>query len=146
MPDSVRERRLEELHSAALRRGASEWDEFLRLACGGNTQLRRAVESLLGYEQKLHGFLEAPPLQTATLDANRSGAVRGRSNAGALSPLWWPTPKSAPPLCRSQSSGAARLRFGFARVDRDRGPGNASRRLRARLSNPFEVTATVTEP
>ena len=69
MPDSERERRLEELHSAALRRDSSERDEFLRQACGGDAELRRAVESLLGYEQGLDGFLEVPALQTATLDA-----------------------------------------------------------------------------
>jgi serine/threonine protein kinase len=69
MPDNERERRLEELHSAALKRDVSEQDEFLRQACGGDAELRRDVESLLGYEQKLDGFLEAPPLQTATLDA-----------------------------------------------------------------------------
>ena len=46
MPDSERERRLEELHSAALQRDASERDEFLRQACGGDLELRRAVESL----------------------------------------------------------------------------------------------------
>ena len=69
MPDSERERRLEELHSAALQRDASERDEFLRQACGDDAELRRAVESLLGYEQELDGFLEVPALQTATLDA-----------------------------------------------------------------------------
>ena len=74
MPDSERERRLEELHSAALKRDASERDEFLRQACGGDAELRRAVESLLGYEQKLDGFLEVPALQTATLDTRSLGS------------------------------------------------------------------------
>jgi len=69
MPDSERERRLEELHGAALQRDASERDEFLRQACGGDPEMLRAVESLLGYEQELDGFLEIPALQTATLDA-----------------------------------------------------------------------------
>jgi tetratricopeptide (TPR) repeat protein len=49
MPDNERERRLEELHSGALKLDASERDE---------TDLRRAVESLLAYEQELDGFLE----------------------------------------------------------------------------------------
>ena len=61
MPDNTRQRRLEDIHSAALKRDASERDEFLRQACGGDMELRRAVESLLGYEPKLDGFLEAPP-------------------------------------------------------------------------------------
>jgi len=68
MPDSERERRVEELYSAALQRNASERDEFLRQTCGGDVELRRAVESLLGYEQKLDGFMETPPLQTITVD------------------------------------------------------------------------------
>jgi serine/threonine protein kinase/tetratricopeptide (TPR) repeat protein len=66
MPDNERERRLEELYSGALQRDASERDEFLRQACGGDAELRRAVEWLLGSEQKLDGFLEPPPLQTVT--------------------------------------------------------------------------------
>jgi non-specific serine/threonine protein kinase/serine/threonine-protein kinase len=69
MPDSERQRRLEELHSGALKLDAGERDEFLRRGCCGDAELRQAVESLLGYEQKLDGFLEAPPLQTQTLDA-----------------------------------------------------------------------------
>jgi len=68
MLDSERERRVEELHSAALQRDASERDEFLRQACGGDVELRSAVESLMGYEQKMGGFLVAPALQTVTLD------------------------------------------------------------------------------
>jgi len=56
MPDSERARRLEELHSAALKRDASERDQFPRQACGGDAEMRRAVESLLGYEQELDGF------------------------------------------------------------------------------------------
>ncbi len=79
MPVNERERRLEELHSGALRLDASERDEFLRQACGGDAELRRAVESLLGYEEKLDGFLEAPPLETATLD---KALGREQSQAG----------------------------------------------------------------
>jgi hypothetical protein len=59
---------LDELHSAALQRDASERDEFLRQACDGDVELRRAVESLLDYEQKLDDFLEIPALQAVTLD------------------------------------------------------------------------------
>jgi len=68
MPDNERERRVEELHSAALQRDAGEREEYLRQACGADAELRRAVESLLSYERKLGGFLEAPALQTVTLD------------------------------------------------------------------------------
>jgi serine/threonine protein kinase len=70
MPDNERERRLEELHSGALKLDASERDEFLRLGCGGDADLRQAVDSLLGYEQKLDGFLEYPPQRTETLNAS----------------------------------------------------------------------------
>jgi serine/threonine protein kinase len=69
MPDSEHERRVEELHSAALKRDASERDEFLRQACGADAELRRAVESLLTYERKLGDFLDAPALETVTRDA-----------------------------------------------------------------------------
>ena len=73
MPDSERQRRLEELHSAALKRDTSERDAFLRQACGGDAELRLAVESLLGYEQKLDGFLEAPAMETVGLSAGAGG-------------------------------------------------------------------------
>ncbi len=78
MPDSERERRVEELHSAALQRDASERDDFLRQACAGDAELRHAVESLLGYEQQLDGFLEIPALQTVTAGA----AAQERSQVG----------------------------------------------------------------
>jgi serine/threonine protein kinase len=68
MPDSERERRLEELHSGALKLETGERDQFLRQGCGGDAELRHAVESLLGYEQKLDGFLEGPALDTGTPD------------------------------------------------------------------------------
>jgi non-specific serine/threonine protein kinase/serine/threonine-protein kinase len=79
MPDSERQRKLEELHSGALKRDAGERDEFLRQACGGDAELRRAVESLLGYEQKLDGFLEAPPMQASAVDTE---VDREQSQAG----------------------------------------------------------------
>jgi eukaryotic-like serine/threonine-protein kinase len=79
MLDNERERRLEELHSGALNLDAGEREEFLRQGCGGDAELRHAVESLLGYEQKLDGFLEGPALPTETLD---SAADRDQSQAG----------------------------------------------------------------
>ena len=68
MPDSERQLRAEELHSAALQLDAAERGAFLRQACAGDAELRRAVESLLAYEPNLDGFLEAPALPTVLLD------------------------------------------------------------------------------
>jgi hypothetical protein len=45
MPDSDRQRRAEELYSAALKHDAGARDEFLRQARGKDTELRRVVES-----------------------------------------------------------------------------------------------------
>jgi non-specific serine/threonine protein kinase/serine/threonine-protein kinase len=65
MPDSERERRLDEIYSAALKQDASRRPEFLRQACGEDTALRQEIESLLGDERGLGGFLEEPALQAA---------------------------------------------------------------------------------
>src|ERR1700722_18872876 len=81
MPDSERQRNVEELFSAALKQDARERDEFLRHACDGDTELRRAVESLLGYEQKLDGFLEEPALQSVS-----PGAAQREQAGQALGP------------------------------------------------------------
>jgi len=57
MQDNERERRMEELYSGALKLRAAERDEFLRQGCGGDAEMRRAVETMLG----------APQQQTTTL-------------------------------------------------------------------------------
>jgi len=67
MPDSERERRLDEIYSAALKQDASRRPEFLRQACGGDTALRQEVESLLGDERNLGEFLEKPALEAANV-------------------------------------------------------------------------------
>ncbi len=69
MPDNEGQRRTEEVHSAALQLDAGERDTFLRQACGGDAELRSAAESLLGYEQKLDGFPEAPALPAVLPDS-----------------------------------------------------------------------------
>jgi serine/threonine protein kinase len=63
MPGSELQRRVEELHSAALQLDAAKRDAFLRQACGGDVELRRAVESLP----------EAPALPTVALDTAVAG-------------------------------------------------------------------------
>jgi len=65
MSDNERERRLEEVYSAALQQDASRRPEFLRQACGGDTTLREEIESLLSDERKLGEFLEGPALEAA---------------------------------------------------------------------------------
>src|SRR6266446_7084611 len=55
-------RKLEEIYSAALQRDASQRAEFVRHACAGNEDLRRELESLLGYDEKVGGFLETPAI------------------------------------------------------------------------------------
>jgi len=65
MPDSERERRLDEIYSAALKQDASRRHEFLRQACGEDTALRQEIESLLGDERELGDFLEKLPLEAA---------------------------------------------------------------------------------
>src|SRR5436190_7145214 len=56
-------RKLEEIYSAALQRDASQRAEFVRHACAGNEDLRREIESLLGVDEKLGGFLETPAFE-----------------------------------------------------------------------------------
>ena len=73
MPGSERDRELQEICSAALRRDASLRADFLRQACGDDATLRHEAESLLGYAQKLDGFLEMPALQKVPLGAAVGG-------------------------------------------------------------------------
>jgi len=75
MPDSERERRLEEIYSAALKQDESERRKFLPEACGDDTALRQEIESLLGDERKLGDFLEKPALE-ATAFSMASGQER----------------------------------------------------------------------
>ncbi len=83
MPDSERERRLEEIYSAALKQDASGREEFLRQACGGDTALRQEIESLLGDERKMGAFLEKPALEAAgRYRAATAGERENRSLVG----------------------------------------------------------------
>ena len=69
MPKSERDRRLQEICSAALKRDASLRNDFLREACGDDAVLRNEAKSLLEYARKLDGFLETPALQKAAFAA-----------------------------------------------------------------------------
>jgi serine/threonine protein kinase len=65
MTPEDRERRLDEIYNAALERDAGQRAGFVRGACGEDEELRREVESLLGYEGKAGDFLEKPALEAA---------------------------------------------------------------------------------
>jgi serine/threonine protein kinase/Tol biopolymer transport system component len=58
-----RQRLITDLLHAALERNASERAAFLREACAGDEALRHHVESLLGYEDAIDGFLERPAVE-----------------------------------------------------------------------------------
>jgi hypothetical protein len=57
------QRKLEEIYSAALQQDINQRADFVRDACGDDDDLRREVESLLGYEEKLGSFLGKPAFE-----------------------------------------------------------------------------------
>lgn len=67
---------VDRLYHAALDRHPSERAAFLCDACGRNDALRREVDSLLNYEPKAKGFLEAPAAVDAVAAAPLASAVR----------------------------------------------------------------------
>ena len=75
-------RRIEELCHAALERDAQERRAFLRVACNGDEELRREVESLLAREAEEAAFLGASTLQAAARAVmgsyTSSGSLIGR--------------------------------------------------------------------
>jgi serine/threonine-protein kinase len=56
---------VEQLCQAALDRAPDERAAFLKQACAEDTELRREVESLLGYQPRAEQFIEAPALEIA---------------------------------------------------------------------------------
>jgi eukaryotic-like serine/threonine-protein kinase len=60
---SKRWQEIERLYQAALEREPWERAAFLRYACAGEEDLRREIESLLGYEDRAEQFIEAPALE-----------------------------------------------------------------------------------
>jgi hypothetical protein len=65
MKDPERWKRAEQLYHAALEQKEDERQDFLLSACGGDDELRREVESLLGYEGQAAGFMEEPAFEMA---------------------------------------------------------------------------------
>jgi formylglycine-generating enzyme required for sulfatase activity/predicted Ser/Thr protein kinase/predicted esterase len=56
---------VERIYHAALESGEEERAAFLSRACAGDEELRREVESLLGYEAEAEDFIESPALEAA---------------------------------------------------------------------------------
>ena len=73
-----RQRRIDELVCAALELKEDERTVFLEQQCAGAEDLRREVESLLGFETKAQGFLQAPALEEGAeaLAGERAGVPR----------------------------------------------------------------------
>jgi serine/threonine protein kinase len=63
--ESDKAEQVAELVESALEREPSEWGAFLAAACGGDQSLRAEVESLLQYQERARGFIEAPAFQMA---------------------------------------------------------------------------------
>src|SRR5688572_22061088 len=68
------------LFQAALELEADERAGFLTQACGGDEQLRREVESLIGAHEQAGSFMAAPAPEVAAqgLAGSRAGSLVGR--------------------------------------------------------------------
>ena len=66
-----------QIYLAALERDTADRDAFLREACAGDQDLRREVESLLGYEGPADPWIERPAAAVAApmLDTSASSSV-----------------------------------------------------------------------
>src|SRR5262245_37015915 len=58
-------KQIDQLLQDALEREPAERDAFLAEACGDDGELRREVESLLGFHGRAESFIEAPPAEMA---------------------------------------------------------------------------------
>jgi serine/threonine protein kinase len=71
MPGDARWEKVEQIYNAALERPEAERAAFLGEACGGDEELRRDLESLLGYTQGAGDFREPPAPEASVLAAGR---------------------------------------------------------------------------
>jgi serine/threonine-protein kinase len=73
--------RIEQLYNAAQDLKSDERDRFLAQACGGDEELRRELESLLGYETETAMLLDRPALEVAAraLAFDRRNRMIGRT-------------------------------------------------------------------
>ncbi len=58
-------KQVDRLMQDALDRGPAERAAFLAEACGGDDELRREVESLIGFHERAENFIETPPAEVA---------------------------------------------------------------------------------
>src|SRR5499426_1434709 len=58
-------KQVDQLMQDALDRGPAERAAFLAEACGGDDELRREVESLIGFHERAENFIETPPAEVA---------------------------------------------------------------------------------
>ncbi len=91
-----RERRTEEIYSGALKLDPRVRAEYLMQACGDDSDLRHEIESLLGYEEKLGGFLE--PGATGATEATPADQI--------VMSLWLVRRSDRIPSCRCWEPGA----------------------------------------
>jgi serine/threonine protein kinase/formylglycine-generating enzyme required for sulfatase activity len=83
MSKDERQELIKQIYCDALERGAGEREAFLAEACAGDEDLRREVETLLGYETEAVNFIETPALNLAAkILAEQSDAKIG-SQIGA---------------------------------------------------------------
>ena len=74
-------KRIDDLVERALELAPAQRPAFLDSACGGEADLRREVESLIGYQPQASTFLQSPAIQEAAVlmaDAQVAG-IEGRT-------------------------------------------------------------------
>jgi eukaryotic-like serine/threonine-protein kinase len=78
--ETERQERIKELYADALECAEQERAAFLAEACAGDDNLRREVESLLGYQMPTTSLIETPPLRVVTeiLAAEQAAALIGQ--------------------------------------------------------------------
>ena len=72
-------RQINDLFQLAVERAPEERAAFLEQACHGDEGLRREIESLIGYDERVENFIESPAFEVAPelLTDDRTGAIVG---------------------------------------------------------------------
>ena len=58
-------RQINDLFQSAVERAPEERTAFLEQACHGDEGLRREIESLIGYDERVENFIESPAFEVA---------------------------------------------------------------------------------